>query len=316
MIDHEQQKNIDLCVVLPVCDEEESIVTVVGELCSVLMKIQTLKRVALIVVDDYSQDKGITVLKQWFCKKQLPGYILTIIRLRQRHGVSMALLRGFKLAATWSPHLTMVMDADGQDNPDFAADLIAKASEVDIVCALRGKRSESLFFRFCYTSFQFFMKISTGSYARTNQFCVLRQPALTYVANMKFIDYLGALLDAAPFSRDTLIAARRRRLAGMSKFSFFDHALTAVVIVSWKPRLVNCLNITAMIIIAVIGITALVTNDPIAIIVTVLVATIAHLYNLMLTRVLLRRANSYFSKFDEHIEEIIVYNNTFPELIK
>ena len=109
-----QKQNIDLCAVLPVCNEEDSIVAVVTELFATLAAIPSLNKIALLIVDDFSQDKGIELLKQWFCKQQPPGCNLTIIKLQHQHGVSNALLKGFKLATIWSPHLTLVMDADGQ----------------------------------------------------------------------------------------------------------------------------------------------------------------------------------------------------------
>ena len=299
------KEDIDLCVVLPVRNEEESIVAVVSELCATLTVIPALQRIALLVIDDHSQDNSIPLLKEWFIKQQLTGFSLTVIRLQQRHGVSMALLKGFKLAATWKPHLTMVMDADGQDSPTFATELIDKAGRADIVFALRGKRSESLFFRFCYTSFQMFMKITTGSYARTNQFCVMRQPTLAYVASMNYIDYLGALLQASSFSRDVLTAARRKRLAGVSKFSFFEHALTAAIIVSWRQYLVKRLHTALLLLTAVIGTIAVTTANPIAIAATLLVALLVQVWHMLLTKILVNRANSTALEFDEQVDEVL-----------
>lgn len=296
--------NVDLCVILPVCNEEESIIAVFSELCTVLTAIDNLERVVFLVVDDCSQDNGIAMLKKWFREQRLHDYSLTIVRLRRRHGCSMALLKGFKLAVTYSPNLTLVMDADGQDNPAFAADLIDRAADVDIVFALRGKRSESLFFRFCYFSFQLFMKLSTGSYARTNQFCVMRRPALSYVANMNYIDYLGALLNTAPFQRDTLIAARRKRLAGVSKFSFFDHATTATIIVSWQPDLIKRIHVTSILLVIILGIVTLFSANYVATIATILTIFLAQFWLTALTKTLLKRANSTPFEFNEHIDEV------------
>ena len=122
---------IDMCVVLPVCDEEANIVNVVAELCAMFAQIPSLTRIALLIVDDCSQDNGIALLKDWFRAQQPSGVSLTLVRLQQRHGMSIALLKGFKLASQWSPCLTLVMDADGQDDPRFIADMVALADKSD-----------------------------------------------------------------------------------------------------------------------------------------------------------------------------------------
>ena len=137
--DASRGENVDLCVVMPVCNEEESIVAVFEELCAVLATVSKLKTVRLIVVDDYSQDNGIELLKQWYRKQQLRGFILTIIRLKHRHGMGNALIKGFKLAATCNPYLTLVMDADGQHDPACIPELVEQAKTVDMVCTPAGE---------------------------------------------------------------------------------------------------------------------------------------------------------------------------------
>ena len=283
-------QKIDICVVLPICNEEESIVSVVAELCAVFDIIPKLEHVALLAIDDCSHDSGIGLLKQWFHEQSSHKCSLTVVRLQHRHGVGNALLKGFKLAVTWSPCLTLVMDADGQDDVRYIAEMIEKATDVDLVCALRGKRGEPLFFRFCYTFFQLFMWLGTGRSARTNQFCLMKLPVLKHLATMNYIDYLGALLNTLQFRRIDITVARRKRIAGHSKFGFFGHALTAAIIVSYQPGLITKLHHLTIIVMMLLTFIALITDSLLAIILLASLAIFIQMWHGLLTKILIRRS--------------------------
>ena len=299
-----QGKKTDLCVVLPVCDEAANIVNVVAELCATLAEIPSLTEVALLVVDDFSQDNGVDLLKNWFRAQPPPRTSLTLIRLAKRQGMGIALLKGFKLATQWSPRLTLVMDADGQDDPQFVAALVARAEKADIVFALRGKRSESWAFRFCYAAFQLLMWLGTGRTARTNQFCVMRTPVLAYVAASSYIDYLGALLNASPFSRASLRAARRPRGGGLSKFNFRSHLITALTIMSWQPRLLVRLHRFTLLVLLTLAIFALSTASLLPLALLAVVSVLTQLWSAKMCAILVRRANSQPFEFAERVEPV------------
>ena len=296
--------NIDLCAVLPVCNEAENIVTVIAELCETLAAIPSLQRIAILIVDDFSQDNGIGLLKDWFREQQPRGVSLTFIRLQHRHGMSIALLKGFKLATTWSPRMTLVMDGDGQDDPQFIAKMVTLAAQHDIAFALRGKRSEAWPFRLCYASFQFFMRLGTGHSARANQFCLMQTQVLAYVAALNHIDYLGALLHASPFSRATVTAARRPRGGGESKFNFRGHATTAFTIMSWQPRLLVRLHYLTLLLLLVLGIVAASTASAIVIALLLAFALCTQLCWAKINNIIAQRANSQPFAFDEQVETL------------
>ena len=306
-----RRQEIDLCVVIPMRNEEAGIVAVVEELCTALVAIPTMRQVHLLIVDDFSQDNGVELLKQWFHEQQPRGFSLTIIRLQHRHAVGDALLKGFKLAATWSPHLTLVMDADGQHDPSFIAKMILQTASTDVVNVLRGKQGESFFFRFCYTSFQLFMKLTTGSSTCANQFCVMKLPVLLHLSSVNHIDYLGALLNNLPFSRYDLDSATRARIAGYSNLNFFDRALTAAIIVSYHPRLLTKIHHAILLLLVVLFIVVGVATSYTAIIMLMLYAILAHFWYLLLTKILLKRAVAGPLKSDAQVEEIGVDSDTF-----
>lgn len=299
-----QGEQIDLCAVLPVCNEEANIVNVVSELCNTLAALPSLKHVALLIVDDFSQDNSVDLLKDWFHAQQPQGVSLTLVKLKKRHGMSIALLKGFKLATQWSPRLTLVMDADGQDDPQFLNEMVARAEHADIIFALRGKRSESCAFRFCYATFQLLMWLGTGRSARTNQFCIMRTPVLAYVATTNYIDYLGAMLNASPFSRTALTAARRPRGGGESKYNWRGHMVTALTIMSWQPRLLVRLHIFTLLLILTLGILAVSTASFFFTALLVLTAVLSQLWWAKINAILSHRADSQPFAFTEEVETV------------
>ena len=298
------RQEIDLCVVIPVHNEEACIVAVIEELCAVLAAISTLNQVALLIVDDFSQDNGVELLKQWFHEQQPRNCNLTVIRLQHRHGVGNTLLKGFKLAATWQPHLTLVMDADGQHDPSCVAELVERSASVEIVYTLRGKRGDSLFFRFCHTSLYNFMKYTTKKSASTSNFCLMKLPVLEYLANANYIDYLGAFLNAAPFSCHKLTIERRDRIAGSSKFGFLGHAHTAAVIISYHPRVLINLHRISMLLLAVLSTIAITTISPVAIITLTLLTVSNTLWHGLLVRILSKRSIPRQLVVEDPIEQV------------
>lgn len=297
-------KNTDLCVVIPVCNEEESIVAVFEELCTVIVAVSKLKRVRLLVVDDFSQDNGIELLKQWYCKQQLHGFSLTVIRLKHRHGMGNALTKGFKLAATWSPYLTLVMDADGQHDPACVPELVERAKTVDMVCTQRGKIGGSLFFRFCHKSFLNLIKCVAGKSIHTGSFCLIRLPVLKYLAGANYIDYLAAFLNVVPFSCHKLTVERRDRIAGKSKFGFFGYAYTAAVIMSYYPRFLTSLHYTTILFLIVVSNIDIITESSAATILFALFVIIIQFWCILLIKIVFKRSLPSRSVIEDTVEQV------------
>ena len=302
-------QNVDLCIVLPVHNEKDCLIAVVDELCTTLSTIPTLKQVALLIVDDFSQDGGIELLKQWFKEQQLDSIHLAIVRLKHQHGVGGAYLKGFRLAVTWQPTLTLVIDADGQHDPSCVAELIELAASVDIVCTLRGKRGDGLFLRFCHAFFYKFLQFMTKKNLNTSNFCMMQLPVLEYLAKASHIDYLGAFLDAAPFSCHKLIVERRRRIAGSSKFGFFGHVHTAAVVMSYHPQLLARLRRLSYVLMLVLAVMAVITTNFAAIAVLALFVILTQLWNGLLSEILAKRSMPSHSAAEDTVEQVFTHKN-------
>lgn len=304
------KQNIDLCVIMPVHNEKDCLIAVVDELCCTLAAIPKLQQVALLVVDDFSQDGGIELLKQWYKEQQLDSIHLTIVRLKHQHGVGGTYLKSFRLAVTWQPTLALVIDSDGQHDPSCVAELIELATSVDIVCTLRGKRGDTLLFRLCHAFFHKFMSYMTKKSVNTSNFCVIKLPVLEYLAKANCIDYLGAFLAAAPFSCHKLTVERRRRIAGSSKFGFFGHVHTAAVVMSYHPQLLYKLRKISYVLLFVLGIIAVITTNFAAISMLVLFVILTQLWNGLLSEILAKRSIPSHSVAEDTVERVFAQKNS------
>ncbi|MBT7479375.1 MAG: glycosyltransferase family 2 protein, partial [Gammaproteobacteria bacterium] len=101
------EQSLNLSIVIPVCNEEESIGTLVNEIDQVLERSLGYE---IIVVDDGSRDATLSVLSE--LKQGLDQ--LRVVRHLQNSGQSTAIRTGVKAAnAPW----IATLDGDGQNDP-------------------------------------------------------------------------------------------------------------------------------------------------------------------------------------------------------
>ncbi len=128
----------------------------------------------------------------------------------------------------------VVMDSDGEDQPEHIDLLIQKAitEKTNIVFAQRKKRTESLAFRLFYLIYKSIFKLLTGQVISFGNFCVI--PAdmlkkLTFVSETWNNFPGGAIRSKLPIS--SLPLDRGTRLAGVSKMNFTSlilHGMSAI----------------------------------------------------------------------------------------
>jgi len=123
-------KRIEYSVVVPVYDEEGSVVKLHREIVEVFKKLN--KASEIIFVDDGSKDKTFEKLKAL--------KPITIIRLRKNFGQSSALDAGIKHARG---KIIITLDGDGQNDPRDIPKLLKKLNGgYDAVCGWRHKRRD------------------------------------------------------------------------------------------------------------------------------------------------------------------------------
>ncbi len=130
----EKQENVDLSIVIPVFNEEKSLMILYEKIISVLSEME--KSYEIIFIDDGSQDKSLHILEQL----SLENKTVTTLKFRRNYGQTAAFAAGFKYA---SGDIIITMDADLQNDPADIPNLLEKMSEgYDLVSGWRKNRQD------------------------------------------------------------------------------------------------------------------------------------------------------------------------------
>lgn len=125
---------IDISVVIPVFNEEESVGPLCEKLNSSISKLG--KTYEIVLIDDGSTDNTWPLLKQ--AAGKYPGFHL--IRLRRNFGQTAAMSAGFKES---KGDIIITLDADLQNDPDDIPVLLEKINEgYDVVSGWRKNRQD------------------------------------------------------------------------------------------------------------------------------------------------------------------------------
>lgn len=130
---------IDVSVVLPVYDEEESLTTLLSGLFTVLGGMNC--RYEILAINDGSKDRSIDVLRR--IAKDRPE--LRVIDFTRNYGQTAALMAGFDHARG---DIVVTLDADLQNDPADIPMLVAKIHEgYDVASGWRSDRKDAFFSR-------------------------------------------------------------------------------------------------------------------------------------------------------------------------
>jgi glycosyltransferase involved in cell wall biosynthesis len=130
-------RQVDLSVVVPVLDEEESIQPLYSDLDETLRSLG--RDYEIIFVDDGSEDGSFGILKSLY---EGDKDHVRVIQFRRNFGKTAALTAGFREARG---DVVITMDADLQDDPAEIPGLVAKLNEdYDLVVAWRHERKDPL----------------------------------------------------------------------------------------------------------------------------------------------------------------------------
>ncbi len=126
---------IKLSIIIPVCNEEESLEELFSELIPVLQGMRVSYEI--ICIDDGSTDRSPAVLKKLHKKNKH----IRIIQFDRNYGKSSALDAAFsEVRGEW----VITMDADLQDDPADIPAFYTAAQKADIVCGIRTRRQDSI----------------------------------------------------------------------------------------------------------------------------------------------------------------------------
>ncbi len=148
------KKSIDISVVIPLVNEEESLRELTGKIHSAISAIRLTYEI--IFVDDGSTDRSFEVIQE--LKSESPA--IKAIRFKKNYGKSAALAEGFKSARG---NYVITMDADLQDDPGEIPNLIRKLEEgYDLVSGWKKKRYDPIAKTIPSRFFNFVTGVMTG----------------------------------------------------------------------------------------------------------------------------------------------------------
>src|ERR1035441_6941387 len=166
---------------------------------------------------------------------------VSILRLRRNLGHQRAIAIGIVHASqAISCDAVLVMDADGEDTPEGALELLRAFSESHhgsrAIFAERTRRTESLVFRLSYKSYKVLHRLMTGISVRVGNFSILPAAYLsTLVVMSELWNHYAAAVFRSGLLFTTIPIPRGYRITGTSRMNFVSlvvHGMSAISVFS------------------------------------------------------------------------------------
>jgi len=194
----------------------------------------------------------------------------------------------------------IVMDGDGEDRPKELGDLLCKSYENadKVITADRVKRSEGLFFKFCYLAHKYLTFIFTGQSIKFGNYTCLPKFAVNMMTKQAatWSSFSGSLAKTIK-NRTSVPSIRGERYFGPSKMSFISllkHSLSIIAVFKTTLLIRSILFLIAYLFL-ILGKISIVTLIPVILVVIMMISVIF----------LSTRENiSEFNKSLENIESI------------
>jgi glycosyltransferase involved in cell wall biosynthesis len=195
-----------------------------------------------------------------FEAKNFEGINIKVVHLISNQGHQRAIAIGLSyLVDNNESDLIVVMDSDGEDQPEHIIELMEKSQKFPdkIIFAKRKKRSESLLFRTFYLVYKFIFKFLTGHVITFGNFSLIPASKLKKIANVSDIwnNFPGGVIRSKlPF--DSVPLDRGIRLAGNSKMNFSSlvlHGMSAISVFLDFTAVRILLFATSMVLFSIIG---------------------------------------------------------------
>ena len=212
-----------LSLVIPVCDEEESLVVLHREIDAALGS--RAGGLEIIFVDDGSRDGSPAVLEELALKDPR----VRVLALDRRYGQSAALDAGFR--AVRAP-ITVTLDADLQNDPLDVPRLLAHLDRADVVNGVRVDRQDSLGRRVASRIANWFRNRVTGE-SIADVGCSIRAMRTSYLRRIKLYRglhrFLPTLLALEGARVIEIPVSHRPRRFGRSKYGIGDRLLVGMI---------------------------------------------------------------------------------------
>ena len=195
----------------------------------------------LIIVDDSSEEK-IIFRKQSFQSIKNLRILKNYDNLGSQRSIAIGLRYIKKMYR--NNYQLIVIDSDGQDNPDGILKLIKKFNKTNsCVVAKRGQRRESLWFKTCYEIYCLLIFILSFKKIRFGNFSILRfEDVNNILQNNNLWGAFPPTLSLNLKKISFITIDREKRYSGNSKMNFFGlfyHAMRVFSVLRFKVLFVS-----------------------------------------------------------------------------
>ena len=224
-------ENLHVVVLMPLRDDWTSAAQLVRELDQVISSYPCTLDVML--VDDGSAED---CRLEDFQSNLSVVRTIRVLRLRRNLGHQRAIAIGLAhVEHTTGCDAVLVMDADGEDTPSGALELILTflgTGGRKAIFAERSRRVESITFRMFYWFYKALHRILTGLGVRVGNFSILPSGYLTTIVTLpEMWNHYAAAVFRSHLSFTMIPIPRGHRIAGTSKMNFValvTHGLSAI----------------------------------------------------------------------------------------
>lgn len=228
-------------VVVPAYDEAENLEVLVPRIVEAVEALPSGGTV--LVVDDGSRDSTPEIM----AKLQDAYSGVRYTRMVRNNGKAAALQKGFAEALDAGAQYVVMMDADGQDDPDELAGLVARLADVDLVTGARVERNDRFIKRQTSRLYNWATGRLSGAPGRdfNSGFKAMRAEVARDVSPMLYGElhrYVTVIAHWLGYRIDEVPVSHHARLYGRSKYGIarfwrgFMDLLTVRFLMSYEHR--------------------------------------------------------------------------------
>lgn len=222
--------------IFPCYNEEENLEKLYGEMMKIMPEIENKYETEFICIDDGSKDKTLEKLIEIHNKDKR----FKIISFSRNFGMQSGLTAGIDYA---KGDAVIVMDADLQDPPKVALEMIHKWEDgYEVVYAQRKKREGESWLKL-FTSYAFYRVLNSLSEVRvpedTGEFKLMDRKVVNAVKSMReYVRFMRGVVAFTGFKQTVVQFDRPERFAGETKWSYSKlivHAIDGILGYSKVP---------------------------------------------------------------------------------
>jgi len=216
-------------ILIPIYNDRESLKKLIENINTEIKGLNC--EISLIVVNDASSQQ---IIDNYQHTENINS--IEIINMKENRGHARCIASGLKYIFEKKEFDYVIpMDGDGEDRPEEIRNFIqiAEQSEGKSIVGERVKRSESLFFKFCYLAHKILTLVFTGQSIKFGNFTCLTKATIEKMLKEKatWNSFSGSL---RKIEKDLLSipSIRGTRYFGPSKMSFFNLLKHSLAIIS------------------------------------------------------------------------------------